>query len=145
MEERLYQKILVAVDGSKNSFKAIRHAAYLASSLKCEIGLLYVAQDIQAFTQTAYSYIPDIIYHNATEFGQRVLAEAQKELPEEITVQTFLEFGSPLDIIPAFAKEQGYSLIVIGRRGLGVLQGLIMGSVSSHVLHHAPCPVLVIK
>jgi nucleotide-binding universal stress UspA family protein len=51
----------------------------------------------------------------------------------------------PIEVIPRFAKDNHYNLIVIGSRGMGVIKGFVMGSVSTHVVIHAQCPVLVIK
>lgn len=143
-----YHKILVPVDGSKNSFKAVQHAAYLAACCQAEISILHVAtlyKNIPVYTQLSTSYVPPWFYDDVEQFGRQVLEEAQKLLPPTVTRHTFLEKGSPVEVIPEFADAHGYDLIVIGSRGLGTLKGLVMGSVSTHVVHHAPCPVLVVR
>lgn len=101
-------------------------------------------QDVQTFTQMSVSYIPDRLYLDAQEYGRQVLSEAVALLPS-VTVTTFLEIGSPTAIITKFAKEKDYDLIIIGSRGLGLIKGVVLGSVSSHVVHHAICPVMIVK
>lgn len=147
MEQVGYRHILVPVDGSKNSFKAVRHAAYLAGCCTATVHLLHVAtlyKNIPVYTQLSTSYVPAWFYDDVEKFGRQVLDEAGKLLGA-VPHQTFLETGSPVEVIPEFAATHGSDLIVIGSRGLGPLKGLVMGSVSTHVVHHAPCPVLVVR
>lgn len=62
-----------------------------------------------------------------------------------ITAQHLVETGEPGPTICDVAVEVGAEIIVIGSHGHGWLKRVLMGSVSTHVLHHAPCPVLVIR
>ncbi|MCE5286026.1 MAG: universal stress protein [Pelosinus sp.] len=148
MTQPVYQKILVPVDGSKNSFKALKHAITLADSCKAELGILFVlvlAKQLYAYTQINTSYISDTVLDEIEEFGKKTLEEARALVPDNIPVQTFLEIGSPVEIIPDFAADNNYNLIAIGSRGLGTIKGLILGSVSAYVVANAKCPVLVVK
>ena len=86
----------------------------------------------------------DIITH-VNSSDTNVIQEALSKVPEGVNVKAFEELGSPAIIIPEFAEENGYDLIVIGSRGLGVLKGLVLGSVSAYVVNHASCPVVVVK
>ncbi|MDU4960559.1 MAG: universal stress protein [Sporomusaceae bacterium] len=143
-----YAKILVPVDGSQNSFAALTHAVQLAKLFQAEIGILHVAiimQQLPIATQFNDVYLPESVLTHVQDFSETVLKEARKQIPTDIPVQTFCEIGSPAIIIPEFAEQNGYDLIVIGSRGLGVIKGLFMGSVSNYVVNHAKCPVLVIK
>lgn len=142
-----YKKILIPIDGSENSLKAVSHGRHLAECFKAEVGLLFVVnilQDMQAFTQMSVSYIPENFYNDAQEYGQKVLSDAAALLPA-IMVKKFLEIGSPAETITEFSKENGYDLIIIGSRGLGLITGVVMGSISSYVVHNATCPILVVK
>lgn len=148
MDSVSYRKILVPVDGSKNSFRAVAHAGYLAACIGAEVGLLYVLlsyKDLQINAQVGNNPIPQQFFDSDRDYGQKVLEEAANCLPAEIKTHCFGEFGSPAEIIPIFAAKNNYDLIVIGNRGLGVIKELVMGSVSHYVLHHAQCPVLIIK
>lgn len=143
-----YTKILVPVDGSENSFKALSHAITLARKLDAKIGILYVTvlmQQMPIAAQLNGVYVPEVVYAHLDEFGRNVVEKAQAQVPTDIKVETFCEIGSPATVIPEFAEENGYDMIVIGSRGLGVIKGLVMGSVSTYVIHHAHCPVLVVR
>jgi len=60
-------------------------------------------------------------------------------------VPEFLESGKPVSKMIEVAKNWSADLIVMGSHGRGKIHGLFLGSVSQEVLHHAPCPVLVIR
>ena len=60
-------------------------------------------------------------------------------------VKAHLEIGVPTDVALEFCEENKIDLIVMGSRGLGFFKGLVLGSVSSYLVEHATCPVLVIK
>ncbi|MGI9120532.1 MAG: universal stress protein [Acidimicrobiales bacterium] len=55
------------------------------------------------------------------------------------------EPGDPASVICQVAADDGFDLIVVGSHGAGFVRRLLMGSVSHHVLHHAPCPVMVVR
>jgi nucleotide-binding universal stress UspA family protein len=63
----------------------------------------------------------------------------------EITSEQLLETGDPGAKICEVAERVGADIVVIGSHGLGWFQRVLIGSVSNHVLHHAPCPVLVMR
>jgi nucleotide-binding universal stress UspA family protein len=60
-------------------------------------------------------------------------------------VERSVVLGQPATEILTAAEEPGVDLVVLGARGLGLLGRLVLGSVSDRVVHHAPCPVLVVK
>jgi len=146
--EVLYSKILVPVDGSNNSLRALSHAVALARSFAAEISILYVSvlsQQVPLYDQVKGAKIPPNASTNPASFAKAILAEAIKHIPEGINVQAHNEIGEPRTAITDFAAQNNYDIIVIGNRGLGAISGLLLGSVSTYVLHHSPCPVLVIK
>jgi len=61
------------------------------------------------------------------------------------TVETMVRGGTPADQIVRVADELEADLIVIGGRGKGAMEAIVLGSVAYRVLHHAPCPVLVMR
>lgn len=144
-----FHKILVPIDGSKNSGRALAHAGYLAELCQASVTLLHVMNlfaEVPALAQLGTEgYIPDKVLEDAQESGRMIISEALKQLPSSVAAKGFLEIGRPTDIILAFLAENGYDLIVMGSRGLGTVKGLLMGSVSSHVVRHATCPVMVVK
>ena len=66
-------------------------------------------------------------------------------IPDDISVKTVFEVGSPGPAVLSVAKKFDADLIIMGSRGLGPLKGLFMGSVSSYVVTHSTCPVLIVK
>lgn len=143
-----YAKILAPVDGSTNSFTALSHAIELAKIFNAEIGVLHVAvlmQQLPMAVPLADVYLPENLLAQIEGFGTAVLQQAVAQVPEGVPVKTYCEVGSPAIVIPEFAEKNGYDMIVIGSRGLGVIKGLVMGSVSNYVVNHAKCPVLVVK
>ena len=61
----------------------------------------------------------------------------------EVPIQTVVGHGSPAKVIIEAAKDA--DLVVVGSRGLGGFTGLLLGSVSAHLVHHSPCTVVVVK
>ena len=143
------KNILVPVDGSENSQRALDYAGYLAELCHASVGILHVvnlASKVSAIGQVGTgSYVPDSILNGIQEAGQFVVDEALKQLPHKVSSSGFLELGSPNSTIVAFCIENNYDLIVMGSRGLGAIKQLVLGSISSYVLYHAPCPVMVVK
>ena len=79
----------------------------------------------------------------ARAYGQHLLAEARSLAGDEI--ETVLAFGPPADVISRRAADSGADLIVLGSRGLGTLERLVMGSISAAVARQAPCSVLIVR
>jgi len=146
--ELLYKKILVPVDGSKNSLLAVVHAGSIARSFDAEISIFYVSplsQQVPLYDQVKGIKIPAHSSTDPVSFAKIMIAEVLKHIPEGLRVKTYNEIGEPRIVITEFAQKKQYDMIVIGSRGLGTLSGLLMGSVSSYVVHHSKCPVLVVK
>ena len=66
-------------------------------------------------------------------------------VPEGVEKEAFSETGSPAVVILDFLEEHDVDLVVMGSRGLGVMKGVLLGSVSQYVVEQAKCPVLVVK
>jgi nucleotide-binding universal stress UspA family protein len=136
-------RIVVAVDGSKHSDRAVELAATLAEPFGATLFLVH------AFQRTSNL----IGYESAEErvarrglAGQAVLDRAHEMLGDlgEQVQEELLE-GPPADAILAVASTRHADLIVMGTRGLGDLGGLLLGSVSHKVIHSSVCPVLVAR
>ncbi|GEN54345.1 universal stress protein [Halobacillus faecis] len=139
------QKILVPVDGSDFSIRALRHAMEIAKAMGAEILLLNVQ----------YNYnTPNINRFVSREEVRKYQQENAKEVIDyalevvknsEITVHTKVRIGSPDFEIAKEAKASNAYSIVMGSRGLGAIRSKILGSVSFNVLHEASCPVTMVK
>lgn len=147
---KAYKNIIVPTDGSVNSKRALEHAIVLASSLGASITLVYVANIVSVISNfdqipNASGYVTEQVALDIEEEGKGVLDDFAKEVPEGIDVKTVFEVGSPGPAVLSVAKKYKADLIVMGSRGLGPLKGLFMGSVSSYVVTHSGCPVLIVK
>jgi nucleotide-binding universal stress UspA family protein len=143
--ERIPTRILLATDGSECADTAGRVAVDLANRSGAELDVVH-----------AFEFVPPREYAGValrlrspgefTKQGQRVLDEQVgriREMGGEVA-DARLCVGSPADQILCRAEASEADLIVVGRRGLGGVKRLLMGSVSEGVVQHARCPVLVV-
>ncbi len=131
----MYQKILVPVDGSEHSKRALHEAINLAKMTNGTITLLNVLTSQSAVTSST-----------GRSNENKALNESQKLVQEAgIAVNTVLLQGNVVDQIVKTAKEAGSDLIIVGARGLSKFEELLLGSVSHGVLEKAPCPVIVTR
>jgi len=142
-----FGRILVPVDGSKNSDKAIAAAVDITSVFHGQIDFLYVAYFNGNTDDPAeqISWLPDEFTGSIQQISQVVLQHAVKQISTDSNYMTHTATGIPAKQILKFAKDHASDLIVIGGRGLGVVEGFLLGSVSQEVLEHARCPVLIVK
>lgn len=138
----MIKKILVPVDGSAGSDRAVAQAIGIASSCGAKICFLYVANINQLAIN---AYLSDAILAAVRKAGQVILDRAKNMMPREIEYETFSETGSPAVMILEYEKKLGVDLIVMGSRGLGLIKGVLLGSVSQYVVEQSTCPVLVVK
>lgn len=146
----MINKILVPLDGSAHSKKALEFACELAKKFDSQLHLLHVVQP-PISTQTIGIGAPSI----TTSFGHRDLEEIGRNLIEaamQITadhdcsnVETQIEAGLPAHQIIDNARKHDVNLIIMGSRGLTDLTGLLQGSVSHKVTHLAECSCLTIR
>lgn len=138
------KKILLPVDGSENSKRAMEQATNLSTMVGAEIVLLYVTGGI-----------PDFIIGTPLEEAEK----AQKEVAIQVLApfQTFLSENKvtySMSVLPGYqvwrtiikiAKNEECDLIVMGSRGRGDWEGAMLGSVTHKVLAHCTLPVLVVR
>ncbi len=144
-----FKKILVAYDGSKDSNKAVQAACALSKG-KDSVTLLHV-----------YA-MPTMAYTGAAGLPQstvEILNEGAKEKAEAVAKKGLnraarngvkakgevIESTSIVETIVTYASSEKFDLIVIGTRGNTGFKRLLVGSVSSGVLNHAHCPVLLVR
>ena len=144
----MFQKIIICSDGSDNALFATRAGAAIARRFDSAVQLLDVFNPIYMDAEWfgVWSLMDDqnSIIELARLQHQAIKAQAIPVLKAaSIPFTTLQELGNPVGTIIEYAERSQSDLIVIGSRGLNELKSLVMGSVSSGVLHHAPCPVLV--
>ncbi len=140
----MFDKILLAVDGSDHALHAARIAADMARGMKPKELRIVVAYD----TIPMYLGEPNMqfaIDSRKTE-ADEILNAAIKEIgqvPSEI--HTEIIEGSPAEAIINVAETRKSEIIIMGSRGLGRLAELVLGSTSQKVVAHAHCPVLIVR
>lgn len=150
----MIKKILVPLDGSEHSNKALDFALDLAEKYSAEIKLLTVAQpfvvtESMFLTQPMMPPETTVMYVNEIETAhKKILQNAYKKVKQskiKIKVSKQLENGRPADRITEIANSQDFDLIVMGSRGIGGIKEFFLGSVSDRVADRAHCPVLIVK
>jgi len=138
-------RILVPVDGSKNSDRAVAYAIRLASAMtNSEIHLLNVQPPVTGVAGALVGSATLKSYHR--DEGVKAMASALALCAEAgLSHKDHISVGQAGPTIAAFAKDLGCDQIIMGTRGLGATLGLLMGSVATDVIHHAGVPVTLVK
>lgn len=146
----MFKKILVPVDGSNSSWKALAYAEELATKFDGDLTVLTVAQVYRSATLVAMPL--DNVFNTQddgiTESSKLVIASAKEKLAGfKGNVKYLLEKGHPSEKILSIAKnaESGFDAIVIGSRGLSGIAEFFLGSVSAKIAEHAKVPVVIVK
>jgi nucleotide-binding universal stress UspA family protein len=137
----LPNKILLATDGSEDAALAARAAIDLSAETGAE---LYVVHTWQSVPSARFE---TFIRAQFKQEAEELLAEQQKRIEAGggKIAGPHLREGRTIDEILDLAGELEAGLIVMGSRGMGPVKRLVMGSVSEGVVHHARCPVLVLR
>ena len=145
----MFAKMVVGLDGSDHSDKALRLACDLAGKYGSELHLVHTPQpQTVAFAMGAvagYHAATTMPSHEEVQEAADKILDAAKAVAKELgqtVASTHTEVGDPADHIIACGKEVGADLIVTGRRGLGSMGSLIQGSTTQRVNHLADCACL---
>lgn len=149
-----FRRIVLAVDGSAPSERAVEVCADLAASLGAEVTVIHVMVDpvmvvppvAPTEAMVAPPLLTDAALREAEAAGQEILARALAALRAKGVAATPRQARGPVGqrVVEA-AKEIRADLIVLGSRGHGRLEELLLGSVSDAVARHAPCSVLIVR
>ncbi len=140
-------KILLAYDGSENAKRALERAIVLSKGSNSELTIAYHV-DLEAFETFAARHLLAELRDKMVADAEKLVAEAasttnQRGVPSVRTL--VLQDGDPADAMLSVAIGEGVDLIVVGRRGVRALERFLLGSVSSRIVDHAKCDVLVVK
>lgn len=140
----MFDKVLLAVDGSEHAAHAAKVAGDLVRSVKAkELRIVIAYESIPVYL--GEPNMQHAIDHRLHE-SQDILQEAESkvgEIPAELHSE--LIEGQISDAILEVAKTRHSDLIIMGSRGLGRLAGALLGSNSQKVVSEAPCPVLIVR
>lgn len=141
------ETIVVGVDGSDCAHAALQHAAAEAALRAAHLRVvcaweLPAAVYAGAFAPTVDQATIDSFREHADEIVRDAIDEARRQAPS-VEVDGEAVEGHPAEVLLREARDA--ALIVVGNRGRGGFTSLLLGSVSQHVVHHAPCPVLIVR
>lgn len=145
----MFKRIVIAYDGSVGADGALGVAADLARLCEAELTVLTIYRHHSRLEASFSVQRPDeaattdeIMRAHAREVAEAGRARASAAGAPR--VRAFVKGGQPARGVVGFAKEHGSDLIVVGSRGLGSVEGFLLGSVSHKVTGLAECPVLVV-
>lgn len=137
-----FKKILVPVDGSTYSDKALKRACELVETFDSKITVMYVVEKsipINLLDRKEYLEL-------LRKFGNKTLDKANTILSEQkISGKLLLKEGNIVNEIEKVAKAEKCDLIILGNKGLGTVTRFLLGSVSNKISQSSPCSVLIVK
>ena len=137
----MYKNILLAADGSDNSFRAAEESLNFING-DTEITILNVIDAETSKNDVLHSSPSESIIHKRKEKLAKIV-----ELYEtnKISCNIRFEHGTPNETVVSAANSGSYQLVVLGSRGLNTLQEMVMGSVSHKVAKRSNIPVVIVK
>lgn len=139
----MYERILVAHDGSDGGRKALSTAIDLGKRFKAELHMLSI-EELPRFPAT----MDEVIEEKAAEnhLFKSVVAQAQATAKaKRVKLKTHVIAAHPVKGIVDFARRQRADLLVIGYHGHSALHDALIGGTAERIVRHAPCAVLVVK
>ena len=143
----MVKHILIGVDGSKESLDAVNFGRGLAEQTGAALTYVFVVEPPQVIPVGPLSgYLTTSAPHSehdlkkAREFLDTLVAERPA-----LKATGRVELGQPSETLCEVANHLGVDLVIVGARGHSSGMRLLLGSVSDRVVHHAPCPVLVVR
>ncbi len=138
-----FKRVLVAVDGSDGSEKALDCAISICKAVDATLTALAVEGKLPAYAASLGEV--DEVKAEKDQFFNRVLDRAKATAASSgVAIETALIPGHAAEAISHYASAHGHDLIVIGHRG-HFLGDYLLGSTADRVAHHAHCPVMVVR
>jgi nucleotide-binding universal stress UspA family protein len=145
MKDEELHSILVPVDGSEPSRRALHKAVYIAGHCGASLTLLNVVdlnKEINSFEQVSTGgYVPSELKVK----GYELLTEMVRDVPRDMPLRTVVKIGDPAKTTVEFCEEEKFDLIIIGSRGYSRLKQMILGSASQYVILRCTCPVMIVR
>jgi nucleotide-binding universal stress UspA family protein len=138
--------VVVGVDGSEQARHAAELGVAIARSTGAELHLMTVVRPPEGWwgivasppTSTA---LGDTLMNARQEILDKTLAELDME---DVEYQVVEDIGDPARMLVDYAEKVGADLLMVGKRGAGLIERMVLGSVANRVVHDAPCPVIVV-
>jgi nucleotide-binding universal stress UspA family protein len=141
----MFRNILVAIDGSADAERALAQAIDLADSEHARLTIFSaVVMPPAAAYIGAGAAAAASVARGAEAETEAILREAVERVPQGVSVSTVLSNQQVRAALIDQIDAGGHDLVVMGSRGRGAVRSALLGSVSHHVLHHSPVPVLIV-
>jgi len=135
----------VPADGSDNSYRALEAALVFSEKLGSSISVVNVMEQVP-ITHIESEKLPNELLEAYKKENQEILSKCSDIAHQKgITIKTVLLQGNPAPVILDYIKKENFDLVIMGSRGMGKFKELILGSVSSKIMHHSPCAVMIIR
>ena len=144
----MFSRILVGLDGSDYSLRALDFAIDLAKKYQSQLVLVHVVmRQIYAINPPEAGILAGtaIVRELETE-GKTILTQGEEKVKAQgLPVEARLRQGVPAEELLRAAADEKADLMVLGSRGLSQVRAFLLGSVSDKVSHHAKCPILIVR
>ena len=140
----MFESIVVGLDGSDGSFRALDQAMQLAALTHAAVHAVLVEEHLPAYAATVSEVDEEVEFEN--EYYKGVQAEARKRAAARTAIISFeVRRGHAAEELTNAAQLRNADLLVIGHRGHSRLRHMLLGSTADRVVEHAACPVLVVR
>lgn len=142
----LIGNVLVAVDGSENSQRALDFALDFAEKYSAPLTVVNVSESsaVAAYTGDGMGSVARDLRKIHEDILEKALSHAKSSHPA-VNVFTSLREGDPASEIVAAATEGNFDVVVVGHRGLGKVKGMFLGSISEKVMRSLICTVVLVR
>jgi len=139
---RNFKRILVPLDGSKYSEKALQRACEIVNVFDSKLIVLYVVEKSLPFNLLDRKEYLDIL----RKFGNNTLEKSNKLLSKKgISAKILLREGNIINEIEKIVKKEKCDLVIVGNKGLGSVTRFLLGSVSNKLAQSSSCSLLIVK
>lgn len=139
------KRILVPINGTEQSLKALKFAIKLARIYAAQLDLLLVTYFNEDTDDNQASWLPTPLTTPVAKYKNVVFSHAQKFIPADLSIKMYQESGQPHEKILEFINSHHSDMVVIGSRNLKFFDSIIQGSVSRQILEKANCSVVIVK
>jgi nucleotide-binding universal stress UspA family protein len=142
MRKSLYMNILVPLDGSDYSKKALFQACDMAKNYQANLILVYVVDKSPSLNLLDRNEYLKML----RKFGKKVLIQGKETAKDKgIDTTTVMKEGNITNEIVKLAKNKKCNLIIVGSKGMGATARFFLGSISNKLANNSPCSVLIVK
>jgi nucleotide-binding universal stress UspA family protein len=139
-------QIVVGVDGSDQAMRAANVAAGMARTYGAKLHVVTVVRPPEGWWGVVGSPPPADALSASMERAQRSVLDAVSAVMETdgLDVESTEEIGDPASELASYCERVGAGLLIVGRRGAGMVERLVLGSVADRLAHHAPCALMIV-